>query len=283
MRLDAIKLQAKINRMEELYLQILDELRKNRKFNSKTVNEYKDLKKEILLSLYHEPIHHMEDRYFPEVRRALQKLTLDGDPYLPPEIDSQNDNLKEFHQSFRKVLDIDLSNEIEQLASDEFYSWFSGEDYVLNKIKGQLLILQAERLPQFLLDYVDEIRECFTFQQYIAAFVLCRTVFEIAVRDLTQKRQLLSSNSKDWHYVEGYIKQQLEKNNRSLKKYVPTLEVYIDLLSLVPPFKKFKNEMHNLRIEGNRVVHANKNIGKSECQKMVKDTFWLIHELYEIQ
>lgn len=179
------------------------------------------------------------------------------------------------------MLDIDLSNEIDQLASDEFYSWFSGEDYVRDKIKGQLLILQSERLPQFLSDYVGEIRECFTFQQYIAAFVLCRTVFEIAARDLTQKRRLLKEGSKNWDYVKDYVEQQLEKNNRTLEKYVPTLEVYIDLLSLVPSFENFKQEMHELRIEGNRVVHANKTVVRSECQKMVKDTFWLIHKLYE--
>lgn len=282
MRLDAFKLQTKINRMETLYLQLLENLKLGGDFNSEDLDEYRTLKKEILLSLIDEPIHHTESSYFPEVRRVLQKLTLEGDPYLPAHLDTHDKDVIEFLKAIRSDLDIDLSEEIEQLASDEFYSWYSGEQYVLEKIKGQLLILQSERLPQYLSDFVYEIRECFAFQRYIAAFVLCRTVFEIAVRDLTQKRRLLTENSKDWNYVKDYVAQQLENNNRTLEKYLPTLEVYIDLLSHVPPFENFKQKMHELRIEGNRVIHANKTVGKSESQKMIKDTFWLIHKLYEV-
>lgn len=71
MRLDAIKLQNKINRMEELYLQILEGLQQNGKINSEATEEYRSLKKEILLSLYDEPINYTEDKYFPGVRKSL--------------------------------------------------------------------------------------------------------------------------------------------------------------------------------------------------------------------
>lgn len=280
MRLDAIKMQSKINRMEELYHQILKGIIQNGEINFDATEEYRSLKKEILLSLFDEPIHYTEDKYFPDVRESLQKLTLNGDPFFDHKI-SGNEDIDKLFTAFSDMLDIDISHEIDQLALDEFYSWFSGEEYIRQKIKGQLLILQSERLPQFLSDYVNEIRECFIFQQYIAAFVLCRTVFEIATRDLVQKKRLLKEGSENWDYVKDYVAQQLEKNNRTLEKYDPTLKIYIDLLSLVPSFENFKGDMHNLRIEGNRVVHANKTVGRLECQKMVKDTFWLIHKLYE--
>lgn len=282
MRLDAIKLQNQINRMEDLYSQIIDDLFSDSGVNLEVVDEYKSIKKDILLSLYNEPVHNTEDKYFPNVREALQRLTLDGDPFLPANITTENDNVRQFHNDFNKLLDVDLSDELKQLASDEFYSWFSGEEYIQDKIKGQLLILQSERLPEYLTDYVNEIRECFTFQRYIAAFVLCRTVFEIAIRDLTHKNQLLKENSKHWNLVKDFIANQLEKNNRSLEKYLPTLEVYIELLSCIPSFQQYKNEMHELRAQGNSVIHANKIVGRTECQKMVRDTFWLTHKLYEV-
>jgi hypothetical protein len=130
-------------------------------------------------------------------------------------------------------------------------------------------------------DFVKEIQVSFIFQNHISAFVLCRTAFEIAIRDIAQKRRLLKENSKDWDFVKDYITHKLEKTNRTLEKYNPTLEVYIDLLSLVPTFQKFKQEMHELRIQGNRVIHANKTVTRAECEEMIKDTFWLIHNLYE--
>ena len=147
---------------------------------------------------------------------------------------------------------------------DEFYSWFSGEEYVREKMKSQLLFLQTERLPENFKSFVREIQECFIFQKYIVASVLCRTVLEIAIRDLFDKNELKSENSK---YGEDFDL---------------TLYKRMNIMSLVKKFSPYSKAMHDARTDGNSLIHGNRTVDWDTCADMIKKTFFLIHHLYEV-
>lgn len=58
------------------------------------------------------------------------------------------------------VLDDD---ELASLADDLFYSWFSGEAYVISLYKNGSLILRVE-IPNHLKTYVEEAKKCYAFK-----------------------------------------------------------------------------------------------------------------------
>tara|TARA_R110000868_G_scaffold306734_3_gene568095 strand:- start:24389 stop:25240 length:852 start_codon:yes stop_codon:yes gene_type:complete len=282
MQLDVIKLSQMIDKMEEYFGSIFstenDELE-----IEQALTKYVQAKKDLLLYLFDKPIQITDTKHFAEVRKRLQRLALNGDPFLPDKIEGDskfNDTLAKFNG----FLDPEFSiNEVQQLASDEFYSWFSGEDYVINKIKSQLLFLQTERLPQHFKDFVTEIQDCYNFQKYIAASVLCRTVLEITIRDLFNQNKLSNTSSKYWTEIESfYEKKRVENKNFYIETFDPTLNERIIIISLVTKFSAYSNEMHEVRIMGNSIVHGNRTANRETCTELIKKTFFLIHHLYEV-
>ena len=69
------------------------------------------------------------------------------------------------------------NGELNEQASEWFYSWTCGEDYVRNLIEIGKMILKI-KVPQSLHDYVEEARKCFALNRYIAVCSLSRTIIE---------------------------------------------------------------------------------------------------------
>lgn len=74
-------------------------------------------------------------------------------------------------------------DEIEKLARDHFYSWFSGYDYVENLYKIGSLILGID-IPDKLKTIISETRKCLALEQYNATYSLCRTLLEASILDI---------------------------------------------------------------------------------------------------
>lgn len=282
MHLDVIRLKQKIDRLEELFYQIIEGLSKE-SIDNEVVAKYKQLKKEILLSLFEAPVHKTESKHFADVRKTLQRLTLSGDPFLP-ERDEVEVEFKEVTSALYKDLDIELAQEeYDDLGQEYFYSWFSGEAYAEALLKSQLLILRSERLPEELNHFADEIRSCYAFQNYTAAYALCRTLFEIAVRDLFVSNGLHVNGSKYSEYTWQYLRDKNKKGNKitTIDDFDPKLFDRIEILLMLPKFAHFNNEMHEVRELGNSIVHANRRGTKKTATKMIQLTFQTIHNLYE--
>jgi hypothetical protein len=73
------------------------------------------------------------------------------------------------------------------------YSWISHHEFVRDLFKVNTLIFQAT-IPAGLRQYINEVRNCFAFQQYNAAISLCRTILEAAAKDICQKKGFLKPN-----------------------------------------------------------------------------------------
>ncbi len=74
-------------------------------------------------------------------------------------------------------------DELDQLASDELYSWFGPTGYIERLIEIGALILDVH-VPPKLEFLVEETRRCYAFEQHIAVYSLCRTLLESAMRDI---------------------------------------------------------------------------------------------------
>ena len=283
MHLDIIKLKNKIDTLEELYHSVIEKLRLgDSEHYSKAVKEYTDLKKELLLQLYEKPIHLADTQHFSDVRKLLQRLTLHGDPFIPDK--------KSFGENFNEIIDalnLDLSikfewKEIENIASKEFHSWFSGEEYVMAMFKSQMLILKAGRLPKFLNGFVNQIRISFAFQLYSASYALCRTILEIAVRDLYESNKLHKYDTEHAKHTVEYFKEKNKDNKKAtIDKFDPDLYDRIEILSKLSQFSEFKGKMHDVRMDANSLIHANRMANAEEAKHMIQNTFGLIHNLYE--
>jgi hypothetical protein len=72
--------------------------------------------------------------------------------------------------------------EIEELGHKIFYTWFSHHEYVQGLRDLRPLILRNP-VSEFVSQLVRQVRDCYAFQQYGAAYGLCRTLIEACVRD----------------------------------------------------------------------------------------------------
>ncbi len=77
--------------------------------------------------------------------------------------------------------------EADEIGSDLLYSWISHYEFVRDLFKVNTLIFQAT-IPTVLRQYINEVRNCFAFQQYNATISLCRTILEAAAKDICEKR-----------------------------------------------------------------------------------------------
>lgn len=80
-----------------------------------------------------------------------------------------------------------MKSTIEEKLLDEFHSWFSGYDYIQNKMEATLLVVKAGKIPESLEKFIYEIRECLAFDRLLGAAALLRVTIEITVKDLIIK------------------------------------------------------------------------------------------------
>lgn len=77
--------------------------------------------------------------------------------------------------------------EADKIGSDLLYSWISHYEFVRDLFKVNTLIFQST-IPTGLRQYINEVRNCFAFQQYNATISLCRTILEAAAKDICEKK-----------------------------------------------------------------------------------------------
>ena len=76
--------------------------------------------------------------------------------------------------------------ELEELGSELFYSWYSHYEYVTGLAELRPLILRGAA-PESVTRLVRQVKDCYAFQQYDAAFGLCRTLLEASIRDICER------------------------------------------------------------------------------------------------
>ena len=93
--------------------------------------------------------------------------------------------------------------DMEKLGDELFYSWYSPHSYVTALAELRPLILQCDTSPS-VKHFVGQIKGCYAFQQYDAAFALCRTLLEASIRDICVRCELLPEPGEKVTLLEKY-------------------------------------------------------------------------------
>ena len=98
--------------------------------------------------------------------------------------------------------------ELVELGSELFYSWYSHYEYV--RALGELrpLVLRSAA-PESVARLIWQVKQCYAFQQYDAAYGLCRTLLEASIRDICERCKLFSDLGENVVLYEKYSWRQL--------------------------------------------------------------------------
>lgn len=223
---------------------------------AKYVDEYRELKKEIKSVLMEHPVVNIPDIRDKYAREILQKIS--SGEILPVERAFQGSILEEY------FIDKLEEDEIEQLGSDLFYSWFSHYEYIEGLYNIGSLILAVGKIPEYLAHFVSEARSCYAFQQYSAVYSLCRTILEISIRDVCVRN--------------GIIQDKSEKV-KPLEYYELDLHEMIVKICKLTKYKPLKERLNNIRLKTNFLIHGNKTISGEEAKDMLRETLKVVQEL----
>jgi hypothetical protein len=207
--------------------------------NIRFVSEYYEAKTKFMMRFGEESILNLPNI---KEREDLRKLLRHETPM---------DKAYQFITSQKSNIEFD-EDDLSALASEQFYSWFSGEDYVE-------AMINIDRI--FLGDYYDEDieemfaegRRCFAFQQYRAAIMMCRLVLEkFAVKVLEEIGKVIKFHSK--------------KDNKEYVKFSACFEkldkeVGGESVSLVSLYKKLCD-----------ITHGRDDINDRQVEILYRDT-----------
>lgn len=149
--------------------------------------------------------------------------------------------------------------DFERLGSDLFYSWYSHYEYVSALHELRPLILRCDT-SETVKRLTGQVKRCYAFQQYDAAFGLCRTLLEASIRDICVRRRLFPDLHENAVLFERFTWAKL-RNKVSTGHLNEKLKDLYERLS--------------------EVLHARKTVGENEAREVFGDTLLVIEKLYE--
>lgn len=215
------------------------------------LGEYLDLRKTIRTRLLDQSVASIED---PHAVHLLRKITTgDGLPTdrLIEDLNSPAEPgqlLEEFSEE-----------ELDSLGSRLFYSWFSHVEYITGLSELCPLVVRSSA-SESVVGLVRQIKDCYAFQQYEAAFALCRTLIEASVRDICVQRQLFPDLGENVILFEKF-------NWRQLREKVSS--------------GSLEEQLKLLYSELSAAVHGRKSVSKDEALYVFKATLQIVEALYD--
>lgn len=169
-------------------------------------------------------------------------------------------NEKDIEKYLEDQTDIEYLSETElnDMEFELFYNNFSPLGYVQSMYGTEKLILGVE-VPNYLIQYVNDVREYIAFNQYNAACALCRTLLESSLRDIGRR--------KEW------IRYSKEYDPKKLREII-----ILDKLNNEILFKKTCKLYKNIS-EG---IHGFQQFNYKECIDIYKNTFEIISKIYQL-
>jgi hypothetical protein len=148
--------------------------------------------------------------------------------------------------------------ELDTLGHELFYPWFSHYDYVQALAELRPLILRHP-MPEFVSRLVAEIKKCYAFQQYDAAYSMCRTLIEACIRDICVRRNLFPD---------------LDENVILFGKYSwGTLRDKVSSGSV-------RNRLNDLYSELSTLVHGRKCVTQQQARQAFREALEIVEEMY---
>jgi hypothetical protein len=153
-------------------------------------------------------------------------------------------------------LDLD---EMDDLKWDVFYSSFYPYEYVqgLYEIGSSIVGITV---PEHLLPYVSQARQCYTFRQLIAVISLCKTILEVAVRDQSERK--------------GHFKES-GGNIIDFDSFIPR-----ELIRQATSPGVLRDRIDDLYSETSKAIHGRTTIDRDTAKRTFRETMSAVHRLY---
>lgn len=213
-----------------------------------TLGAYMDLRKNLKIRLLDASAVQLEDA---DARAILRKITTgEGLP---------SDKLIEkllAHSGEEISVDEFDGEEIWQLGEDHFFSGY--RDYILGLAELRPLILRVA-VPEPVTRLTRQVKSCYAFEQYDAAYALCRMVIEGSVRDICVRRRLLPDLADNAVLFEKYQWSKLRDKVSSGPLWERLRTLYADLSG---------------------VIHSRRSVVKEEARRAFEETLQVVEQLY---
>lgn len=277
--MDFAKQTERLRQIEHEFPEALSQAFDNEEFEpvAALVIEHVQIKRSIKQHFLNLPAAHLPDDASGDVRAMVQTIVL-GHKLRLEELLSDTP-LKDLFN------DEHTFDELDDLAAKHYFSWYSHYEYVSGMLEVGALIARADDTPAEFGSFLQEMRQCYAFQQYLAVCVLCRTVIEIALRHLCQLEGFFNPEHQNYGITTSYYERKAREQKRSFRIPEDYQMQPADLRALLDRssyFKKFRSPIGDLYADLSRVVHGNRTISKSEAKNFARDTLQLLHDLYEV-
>ncbi len=214
------------------------------------VSEYESLRKSIRTRLLNQSVASVDDARAIDL---LRKITT-GDGLPTDRIIEHMVSMTGSDQLPEEFGD----EELDALGSDLFYSWFSHVEYVTGLAELRPLVVRAS-VRENVAQLVRQIKDCYAFQQYEAAYSLCRTVIEASIRDICVRCQLFPNLSENVILFEKF-------NWRQLREKVSS--------------GSLEGQLKLIYSELSTVLHGRKTVSKDEARHAFENTLQVVEKLY---
>ncbi len=154
-------------------------------------------------------------------------------------------------------------------AMEYLFEWFGPSDYIEGIYELGALIMEAEKIPSFLNEYVSEIRCAYGFGQYLSVIALSRAMLEICVYDIIQKKWAQEHDGKAPPVAELRDRESLSSKIKELLKENPELS---------------KRATKDLLRKMNPVIHGDLyplEVTRQVASDTFKETLDVIYKIYE--
>ena len=156
------------------------------------------------------------------------------------------------------------TQEIAESALDEiglelFYSWYSHSEYVKALRELRPLVLR-DTAPESVERLTRQIKQCYAFQQYDAAYALCRTLLEASIRDICMRRNLLPDLGENVIMFANYKWYELRDKVSS---------------------GQLRDKLNDLYSRLSMVIHGRQTVGVDEARETFVETLEVIECMYE--
>ena len=149
--------------------------------------------------------------------------------------------------------------ELEELGSELFYSWYSHYEYVKALAELRPLVLRGTA-PESVARLIWQVKQCYAFQQYNAAYILCRTLLEASIRDICDRCKLFHDLGENEVLYEKYSWGQLRDKVSSGSLNEKLRDLYGRLCE---------------------VLHARRTVTAGEVRAAFNETLEVVEWLYE--
>ena len=212
--------------------------------------EYQTLRKNLKVRLLNEPVSLIEHA---EAAEIVKKIL--GGAGLPS--DKVIEQLSSHLTAEGTISEFD-EEEIAQLGADLFYNWFSHHEYITGLAELRPLIVRGQ-VSESISRLVRQTKDCYAFQQYDAAYSLCRTIIEASVRDICVKCGLFPDLGENVILFEKH-------RWRDLRDKVAS--------------GALRESLKVVNADLSTVLHGRKSVSRDDARRAFKDTLQIVEQLY---